>query len=112
MLLVAKIDKDVLTEVYRLISEDIHYLKHVNNIPDYRIKISIPNFILKMMEYYSKSDLFYRDIRFTDCFGCEIVPGYNNQICVFDVEADFKNEFTQPIEFTITNDKWIQINRL
>jgi hypothetical protein len=78
-------------DVYRLTS---------TNVQIERIKISIPEFYQEILLNRIRSDYnffhFTTDLR--TYFGCEVVSGYNNQICVFDRFARPGDIFLEPIE--------------
>ncbi|MGC5744389.1 hypothetical protein [Chryseobacterium sp. NFX27] len=87
------------------IRHDIYRLAGTN-IQRERIRISIPEFYQEILENRIRND--YKFFHFTTnlrtYFGCEVVSGYNNQICVFDKFARPGDMFLDPIEIK-SNDK-------
>lgn len=90
-------DRNEINSIMARIRDDIHKLK-MNGISDSRIKISMPNFLKELFIYHERETFLYTGQRpelYNLFFGMGIIPGYNNQVCVFDELATptgFQNE--------------------
>lgn len=95
------------------IQHDIQIMKHKMNIPEERIKVSIPKFFLTIMEMYLEKIYFQEfEIKLKKTlFGAEIVEGYNNQICVFDEMATFDSDKLKPITLIRNSENELKIER-
>lgn len=79
------------------IKSDIYRFKELG-IYDERINISIPTFTKNILEKYLLDNNLSRLMDSVDIFfGCNVVPGYNNQICVFDNMATPDSFAAEPI---------------
>lgn len=76
-------NKENLPLIIEKIKKDIRFLNQIG-IYDSNIFISIPTFIKGLLEAYLKNETPNNGSFNFNCFyGAKIVPGYNNQICVF-----------------------------
>ncbi|WP_312390841.1 hypothetical protein [Chryseobacterium sp.] len=86
------------------VRKDVHELAY-RGVQRERIKISIPefyqNFLIGRIRHYN----FFSSCPDLDSyFGCEVVSGYNNQICVFDKLAVPGDKLLLPIEIKSDNE--------
>ena len=79
--------------IMRFIEEKTFELQYEKNIPLRYIKVSIPNWFQELIYYYYR-ELGYDGIpKAAKIFACDIVDGYNNQICIFNSKALPEDEF-------------------
>lgn len=82
--------------VIQQINQDIKILQRRFAPND--IKISIPKFYQKLLEFYFRDQRCWSGhFDFREHFGCEVVIGYNSQICVFGEDANPNGPFCKPI---------------
>lgn len=79
----------------------IDILKYEFHIQEERIRVSIPHWFQNITkDYYKINDLEKSNL--IKLFGSEIVLGYNNEIAVFDMMADPRDNFLEPIKICET----------
>jgi len=92
-----EINYSTIDSLLQKIKSDIYKFKQLG-IYDERINISIPTFTKNILEQYLLENNLSRLMDPVDIFfGCNVVPGYNNQICVFDNMATHNSFTTEPI---------------
>ena len=69
------------------IRKSVHDLVVQGRVKEKNIKISIPIFIQNILEEFIRCEYQYGNSLKKILGGYEILPGYNNQICVFHIEA-------------------------
>lgn len=95
---------DDISMIIKKIEVDIRYL-HDMGVRHNRIRIAMPNYFLKFLEHYWRSEIpaFHINSYNFDkvFFGAKICLGYNNEVCVFDEDALPKDSINQPIKIKI-----------
>ena len=103
-MVVIEFNRESISQIFDFIHDSIYQLKGHEISPE-RIKISMPTIIKKLLEYHSKEFYSPNDVfKINDIlYSTSIVPGYNNQICVFDDMAMPNGYFIEPlkIEFNV-----------
>lgn len=88
----------------RLIETDVKIMKRTGIEWD-NIKVSIPSYLISLInEHCRRFGYYHANGKSIYFYGCEMISGYNNQICVFNKEARPDDEFLEPIEIKY-NDK-------
>lgn len=88
-----------LQEFINKVRSDIYDLLVQGRIEEKDVKISIPLFIQEILDQYIRLEYWDRTKTLKVLLGNhEIVPGYNNQICVFNENAYPNDFFVEPFE--------------
>lgn len=98
-------DRDLSALIEQIRNDVLLLKKEIGNTD--RIKIAIPFFIKEIIIEYFRTLTFYPadfEDSYFGFYGVKIVPGYNNQICVFDEQAMPHHKFLEPIQIKF-NDK-------
>ncbi|TDX86195.1 hypothetical protein [Epilithonimonas xixisoli] len=85
-------------EIFKKLESDIMTLRTLR-VPRERIKIAVPLFYYNVLLHYFEKIAPTGNHSLKTIFGCDVVTGYNKQICVFDEKADPRfSIYLEPIE--------------
>ena len=80
--------------IISFINSQINEVHYKQNIPLAYIRVSIPFWFQQILDYYYNENIGHSGTpNFRRIFNCEVVDGYNNQICVFNSRAFPEQEF-------------------
>lgn len=85
--------------IFNKIQRDIHFLKKNGSYEMY-LRVSIPTFWMSLLERHYTQEYGFTPEAMGTLFGIKIQQGYNNQICVYDSMASYKDQFAEPILLT------------
>ena len=90
----AEVKIDEIANIIDFIRTKVNELNYNERIRLKDIRISIPFWFQRMLDLYYEQEYKYDEVpKWERLFNCEVIEGYNNQICIFNSKALPEDEF-------------------
>ena len=96
----AEVKIDEIANIIDFIRKKVHELNCDKLVHLKDIRISIPFWFQRMLDLYYEQEYKYDGVpKWERLFNCEVIEGYNNQICIFNSKASPEEEFLVNADF-------------